>query len=387
MKIIHFIPAMILMSCAHAGLTTNIEESTPGSLNAHDSVYSTKTDQLYIVENRKDSSEMDIQKKIEELLVLPDAHYLTLSQPDILTLQSELGKIARGDLPPTPGNDIRENPPVFALGGPVKIDLEKNSSIPLLIAAMQSGSRKWSILYDINSFLVISNLNTGKVYLHWPFYRDKLTLAVSSSDQSVIPNGIEAKATSSSVRLVDLKKEIIGLDWKNGEHTVTLVNYDLTSNTIRFNVSGATDPTDLDHFDDRVTIFEKYQEAYEQVPIGENGLSFSLPTHVKSDQTIKCNVKIDAASDMVQVKEIDEKMFLFVDLLMVKLDGDIPVHINICTPVESYLGKDDIKKNKVEFSLDIGRIASDNNMELNGSYMSYLVSGSSISGPNTISID
>ena len=72
---------------------------------------------------------------------------------------------------------------------------------------------------------------------------------------------------------------------------------------------------------------------------------------------------------------------------MNKLDGRFPVQLDLCTPATIYTNTKGEKMVKASFGVDIRKAVASTNREISGTYMSYLVVGTQVSGPIEVRVD
>lgn len=157
------------------------------------------------------------------LLKLADADYFHLDEARESRIQ--LALIAMDDFEGT------------VIGAPGKVDVGSQERLPLLWATRKSNLRKWKVVDERNSTVVVSDLGSGRVTLHDAFggpkrlnYHSLPTSAAGSPGAVRSPRG-----ASVSTNMLQLK-ELANLPWQPGRYAITILMHDWASNTVVLNL-------------------------------------------------------------------------------------------------------------------------------------------------------
>jgi hypothetical protein len=157
-----------------------------------------------------------------KLLKLADAEYFQLDQARQSALKNKL---------------IVTDYEGTALGGPAMVDLAAHDTVPLLWATSMSNLRRWKVVTERNSTLLVSDLNSGKVSVHDAFfgpkklnYRDIDKSAQGSQAAVLAPGGVQA-----ALRVLDLAATADLA--RPGRYAITLLLHDWASNTVPMSIT------------------------------------------------------------------------------------------------------------------------------------------------------
>lgn len=164
------------------------------------------------------------------LLRLGDDEYFSATGKALLDLQDALAEAmaAHGDSPP----------PRVALGAPTRVDLGTRQTVPVLVGRYHTGQRAWEVNPDPNLHLFVKKHATGELLAAIPFLNLRRGDVPLLSGVGEPPDGINASATRSGVKRLDLLERFPAPG--PGRLSVTAVYHELCSNTVVVDVTGGT---------------------------------------------------------------------------------------------------------------------------------------------------
>lgn len=184
-------------------------------------------------ETRSMTTESD---PVIKLLELPDAEYFTIPQQRLLALQSALSDAVEAG-----ADDPSALPPRIALGAPQRVDLKAHPTIPVLLGSFYSGMRAWQVNFQPNLLVLVKDHASGDIAFATPLVSMRRGLQPLPSGGGEPPDEINASATYSGVKLLDLKAKL-EVPPRAGRISVTAIYHDVRSNTVGMTLEGDAPP-------------------------------------------------------------------------------------------------------------------------------------------------
>lgn len=324
----------------------------------------------------------DIQKNISQLLELPNETYFKISKDEVIGLRSKMARLCRPSLTdPFDARKLANTPKAVSVGAPKEVYKDKQVKIPVLLGSIISGQRNWEVEFKQNCWLIVFEASTGSVSLRRPAFLQRRTMILPRSKEGPAPDKTNASGISSGLTLIDLRNDMFtNLPWNPGHYFLAAIYYDCHSNTKQIEVVSENRkyPVAIPNMNERVQRYNNSKVASPETgrDTGEVGATMAQQKlyHVSVDLPI---------TDALVVENSGSTYFLFT-IAMFELDSGGPVQIDMAAPVEVYTSSSGKHMFKANFEFDIFK-AYDYSIP-NSTYMSYLVSGPYITGPNEIRI-
>lgn len=174
------------------------------------------------------------QDEAARLLDLPANDYFSFDESAQMRLQDALMQRATGGAAPS-RNALPD--PLLALGAPKSVHLERQSTVPVLVASVASGLRGWQVNYRPNLHLLLRNLTTGELSAVQPLVSMRRGSPQLASGKGTPPSDANAASVYSSVERIDLRERLPEA-LKPGRFALTAVVNDLASNTVPIGIEG-----------------------------------------------------------------------------------------------------------------------------------------------------
>ena len=320
----------------------------------------------------------DPQSRAIELLKLEDKEYFAMTDDEVFSLQQEFyasfPKTKRR--PDAPPEDPADAPAILAIGAPSRVDLDRDTVIPVLIATRQNGYRQWMVDYGQNACVVVTDLNTGTVHTDRPFTMGKRE---DTPEPSQTPPGPDAKAATAvvtSVRRIDLRTAL-DIQWYPTRMAVTFLDYDWVSNTVTVDLVRQGQPQE--------TAKPRHKSAFVKASPGiiPDSTGYSHPERVKRGDRIPVKAQVSIPEGDIAVCASlgpEGGSLVAVSFFLMKLDQPDPARVDIATPL--YGEGSDMSQAAFEFDM----IEALGAPPPTGEYLTYLVAGNVIAGPHRLTI-
>lgn len=267
-------------------------------------------------------------------------------------------------------------PPVFALGLPRVVDVERDPTIPGVLALRLTVLRRWEVDFEQNLCFVIVDLHTGVVRTVTPMLPDKRMSTPEPSRSGPEPTALDRVATIHGVERFTLAPAF-GPDWPSTAYAVTAIYYDMVTNTA---VVERRPRPDIEFKPARApSDFIRVEAPGASV---RPGFAMTVPASVPRDRAIPIEGRVVAPRGAVALVEFTEEpdaLLMVADLLLVQLDISPPRKISIAVPAA--VTGDTVS---AAFSFDLASRLD--GLDLAGEYQVYLVSGRSVAGPAALTV-
>ena len=312
----------------------------------------------------------EARSKAMGLLSFPDAYYFQINNKKVEDLQMQLSTFFTTNLIPPEAIKPSSTYMFVALGAPKKVVLDSTNELPILVAMHYNGQREWAVRHQQNTWLLAVELNSGAVRvgnLGRSYNPGKRELTPEASRSGAPPDLINASGTSTGLKLIDLRKVITG-DWRPGKIAVTVICYDLQSNTIVLDLQG------------------KDGESKPPVPSGQTAslpptkvVDFSFELQSATGPFTRFKMPLDVSQDypLVPLGAVEQKSQLKATLLLLQLDN-VPLQFDLNTLVS--------KKRVWQGAVKIDLRAIFNDSLPSGNYQVYLLSGTQVVGPSGLNL-
>jgi hypothetical protein len=174
------------------------------------------------------------QDEVARMLDLPANDYFSFDEGAQIRLQDALMQLATGGAVPS-RNALPD--PLLVLGAPKSVHLERQSTVPVLVASVASGLRGWQVNYRPNLHLLLRNLTTGELSAVQPLLSMRRGSPQLASGKGTPPNDVNAATVYSSVERIDLRERLAQV-LAPGSFALTAVVNDLASNSVAIRIEG-----------------------------------------------------------------------------------------------------------------------------------------------------
>lgn len=174
------------------------------------------------------------QDQAARLLDLPANDYYTFGENQQVKLEDALMQLATGGAVPSAG---ALPAPLLALGAPKAVHLERQPTLPVLVASVASGLRNWQVNFKPNLHLFLRNLASGELSAVQPLVSLRRGSPQLASGKGTPPDDTTATSVYSSVERIDLRERLAD-QLKPGSFALTAVVNELASNTVAMKIEG-----------------------------------------------------------------------------------------------------------------------------------------------------
>ncbi len=328
-----------------------------------------------------------------DLITLPDEQYYTIDDAGLMDLQTRLvAALKSGDLPPPPGA-VPVDANFLALSAPRTVVPERRDDLPFLLASRQTGRRQWEVEHDLNARVVLSDLRTGAVMSERIFVRPKRMLTPDPSMSGPEPGPIEAASLITGVRRRTGVAEIFNIEWRPTRYAVTVLSYDLASNTVPVEIRSevrAPEPVEPGMPSPFLTSTApaKYSPKLEGA-----GAAVALPSRVSEDAPIPVYAAVNLPASRVALTPSSAPedggaggeggRLLRATLFLLARDSEYPVQIDAAVPVTP---REVGGERMVEAYFGFDALAAAPEPVPAGDYQVYLIVGEALAGPYPLTV-
>jgi hypothetical protein len=307
--------------------------------------------------------------KIAQALKLPDgAYYAPSDEPFDRVAEA----MAPDDTPPVAASAGIE--PVFALGLPHAVALERGSDLPGAVMHRYSGARTWEAKLGPNLHLLVVDLRTGALKTVSPLMRDDPDF--DPSRRGPPPSAVARRASLHGFTRFEVPA-LFGERWSSTSYAFTAVYYDWVSNTVT--VAGKP-PADLGPPLARTpSSFLAPAASSDARPAG---LRLTLPAAREPGGALplRGTVAEDAhALALAPLAGAPDRFVMVATLVFVALDSDILRTLETVVPVE-------VRGGTVVGEIALDLAARPEAARLGGEVQVFWVSGRTVSGPSALTI-
>ncbi len=271
------------------------------------------------------------------------------------------------------------SPAVLRLGLTRIIDLSRTSVVPGAVLRQYSGLRLWEVDNDQNLSFIIVDLRTGAVEVAKAFQTERRMAQPTSSRSGPEPSGIDRRVVHSGVQRFNLPP-VFGEQWPSPAFAVTAVLYDWVSNTAVIErqppPAPAADPTGVPSpFLDRA--------ASRGAMAGSPGFVVDIPASVPQGAALKIagTLNVPSASvALLQSAEQPDGRLMAATLLLMALDAEHPIALRLLVPVKRHG-----ETVSATFAFDLAQRPE--GARLAGHYKAYFVSGRTVVGPQSLTVE
>jgi hypothetical protein len=307
------------------------------------------------VSKGRPSMNPDTRTSVLQALTLPDADaYFALDPAALAGLVKQVAAKVQA-----PGRAKGPLPELRAIGAPPQVDAAARATFPILIAEVRSNQREWEVASRQNRHVVVSNLSTGTVQVVAARDMGRRMPAQQPSKSGPAPDAFNAALSSINV----IQRDV--LSWLpreqlRGRLAVTVLDYDLPSNTVAVQVSAkGADPASAGPA--RLHVKKDPSVA---APTG-NGVSLNpAPSGRVTASVALARSRLAAFHELAAAS-----------LVLVQLDRPDAVVVDLAVEIPA-----NALEIRSAFSVDLNRFAAA------GHYLAYLVVGDTVAGPVPVSI-
>jgi hypothetical protein len=321
-----------------------------------------------------------------KVVTLPDEQYFSLDAARLRALQGSLADVLRPKgarlLPPGTSHALTE---MLIISAPATLDLTKRTTFPLVLASVRSGRREWEVQARQNRLFVVSNVTTGSVDVMAPLDPGRRMPVYPPSKSGDPPDPLNAAAGAALVTSFELfkwfKREAL-----QGRNAVTLIEYDRRSNTALVDARGEPGSTPVRR---RVQRLAPPINAAPAIAGDVGGVVFAAPsaTGRTAGALLQARVRLPR-TDVTAIKAPPNSplpLLLAATLLLIKLDGaSAPRLTHLVLLAQPSALPEGIEGVESAFTVDLrGGLAE---RTPPGTYVAYLVVGTTLTGPQPITI-
>jgi hypothetical protein len=272
-------------------------------------------------------------------------------------------------------------PELRAVGAPPQVDWAGRGRFPLVLAEVRSNQREWEVASRQNRHVIVSNLSTGTVQVAAARDKGRRMPPLEPSKTGKAPDAFNAGLSSIDVFQHDLAAWM-PREQLQGRLAVTVLDYDLPSNTVEVQATGGSAPPApgilftsrrrwpvMGNRPEHAGAAVRLVRAPDALPAASSRMiaSFGLP---RTQLKILNNYAPLAAAASLVLVQLDQP-----DAIVIDLAVRIPV---------------DAQEIHAMFSLDLNEYArASDHMDGAlgaGNYIAYLVVGSAVAGPVPVRI-
>lgn len=306
-----------------------------------------------------------------DLLRLPDADYFRLEPGALSALKTRLARIVQPPALSVPPGSMPESiPELRAIGLPRQVDLGVSRKLPLLLAEVRTGQRMWAVEPQLNRVVVVTQLSTGTVAAKSARSKGRRMPVLDPSGTGTPPDEFNRQLSNIDVTLHDL---LLWLPPERllGRLAVTLLDFDLPSNTVELEATGptaATDPMSV-----TAAAGMRYGIAVEMMDAAKVPPGVHLeaqPMEGDRRHLLLCGSIALSATEI----SFRGDGSLAAAMIFVRLDGEAPIVIDLILPHRSDSSDGSVRKS---FRLDVNDAMQDEARA--GQWAAYLVVGRFVS--------
>ena len=309
-----------------------------------------------------------MQEELVKLIELGDAEYGKLDDGAVTGLSLKMAAfIGKRVARPTTVAEAQKTPVVLVLWAPKKVEEKDWRQWPLLVGQHTNGWRGWSVSWETNARLVITNLETGAVTSNRLGISDKKRYRTPAGSRSTAPpDDFDGATISTGVEMYRIFEEKEANEPAPRRFAVTVLDYDLKSNTVVTEVVKKTEPVE--------EAVERRVEETAEVRAGVTG-GLEAGQIRATPKAVEVSVALTGAQGAAMAKgERSGAPVVAGAVLIVGLDADEPIMRSFWAPA-----KVDADLVKAAFTLDLGPLLAD--MPLAGEFQVYVAIGGVTLGP------
>lgn len=189
----------------------------------------------------------EVQAAMIDAVQVSDAAWFELDDDRLLALQlamsrsireAQAGQRAADD----PDAELSLPPPEISLAcaAPSHADLQRHTTLPLLIMLHSNGMREWLVNSGTNMLVTACDLETGAVWFIRPMDSDKRMEDRGLSSDAPMPDPFDAATIGSGIEQIDLLS--FGLTRDTTQLALSVIDFDVRSNTVTIAISGDDRP-------------------------------------------------------------------------------------------------------------------------------------------------
>lgn len=273
-----------------------------------------------------------------------------------------------------PGDEIEDGtvPFVLAIGVPSTVNIDTTNPIPVFFAKRWTGQREWEVDLQQNMTWVITDLRSGLTKAAVPLTLDKRRMkSPKPSRTPPPPSEVNRSAVTYGIEKQHLPA-LFGRTWPGDKFAVTLVVYDMVSNTVLFERTPKLPPPE-----EALRTPTSFVEATAgRGPAAQEGLQ------IKAVGETRLEIAVAAPrTSLVVVKSTEDPAarLLALSLILRKLDSTDPIVLDLSIPA-SEAGE------TVNASVAIHAREFPALKGLTGEFQVYLAAGSWIAGPAVLNL-
>jgi len=296
-----------------------------------------------------------------------------------------------------------------AINAPPVIDLDSQSTLPVVMAIADTTRRQWEVCRAKNVFLLAISEESGALFIgaaYSPPEKEPLEEPCSRMDPE--PQEMPPYTESAKIERVEARARL-DLPWQPGSYFLAVINYDWVSNVVEVTLKGQKKPKEG-------TLAVIQPDPAAQVTVAVGGVQLALPSYTTTPATplspqqgvefvipaegftatslpvfgafsVKARTRYIAQSGTFQPSaggNLPVAGVVPVTLLVFTLDGEAPMQFDWAIPVYGTAAVAVGEKLQGSFAIDALQAGG---IPLSaGHYMAYIICDSMVYGPREFSI-
>lgn len=302
---------------------------------------------------------------VARLLEMSDEGYFSVTETQLLDLQDALADAMEGQGTPPP--------PWMALGAPARVDLDGQSTIPVLLGRFHTGQRAWEVNPDPNLHILVKKHATGELLWARPLVNMRRGEEPLLSGVGEPPDQVNATSTRAGVKKLDLRERIA--DVGPGTISVTALTWEIRSNTVDIELHRDVAAPETTA---KTSPFVRHQ--LDQRPLLDPEID--VPTSGSARSGIKIRVALQTTRDRSIVRTEFNQPVLAGHVVLVRLD-ERPVVIPTFVPVQPVDRGDGTPAYNALYIVDLG---AEGHPVSAGTYQVYLDIDAELEGPFPLTV-
>lgn len=310
-----------------------------------------------------------MQEDLLKAIDLADEDYAKLDDDGLTALSLQLAETAsKVAQRPTNAEEARQTPVAVAVWAPAKVVEKDWRQWPLIVGQHTNGWRGWSVRWETNARLVITDLDTGRVVSNRLGISDKKRYRTPPASRTgEEPDDFQAATVATGVDLYRIFEEKEPGEPAPHRFAVTVLDYDKKSNTVVAEVLKTPPPA-------APAVEARVRETAGVVEVSGGGMEPGQMRATKARVDVSVALLPEQATPLARGEESGVTL-LPAALLVVGLDVSDPLLIRLWTPAHALPGG----AVKAAYSLDLGKILA--GVPLTGEHQVYVATGGTVLGP------
>ena len=271
---------------------------------------------------------------------------------------------------PANAAEAEQTPTLLAIWAPRTLEEDVWRDWPLLVGRYSTGWRGWAVRWETNAWEVIVDLPSGKVVCNRFGISDKKRYRTPKASRSTAaPDDFQAATVSTGLSRYRIFEEKSDGEAPPNRFAVTLLNYDIKSNTVLTDVirkAPSTPPGPELKVEESPEVKTDEASSLEAGHLQVKGTMLQAAVALNAEQSPEKAIGVRTGTQLVRGA-----------ILVIGLDAADAVQENLWLPLG---GSGDALHTRFQVNLDSIRIKHD----LSGELQVYLVVGGTVTGPTAV---